>query len=671
VVKKRKARRRTNPESGWEGAIGIMRRSARKVRSERPRESGDFTLHWWPLLLVLALALAYRGLYLAEGSSHPDFGLVFMDQEYHVEWARSLASGQWTPPYDELRSGAYFRAPLYPHFLAGVLALFGNSLWAARIVQILIGSLSCVLASALATKCFGSRTGVVTGILCAFYWVFAYFDARLLLPVLLVFFILLAMLLTFLAVERRSPSLIALAGLTFGLYSITRPNILVFFPFLFWWSWRAFRPEKRGRAALFTGLLVLGCVLPPLLVTVRNRVVADDWVVVASQGGVNFYIGNNAQSNGMEAVVPGTRQSWWGGFEDTRRIAEEAAGRSLKDSEVSDYWFRRAWTEIRANPGRWLRLTGRKALAFFGDPELPNNEPYEAQRSQYRTLSLVPLGFAVFFGLFLVSLPEMIRRVRTAAGNDTRDRFVSLILQFVVVYSLSVIAFFVTGRYRVPVVPFLVMGAALTLVRIFERLRAGRVWAALPSLVTAVCLIAVLRIDVLDVRAATHGFAELTEAQNLLARGDVDGAIRRLDDIRNRRSVRAREVYQSLIRAYSQRNGPGDREAILRVAEEAARAYPDEPEFLWFVAVGAVDAQQWERAAPAVEHYLLKKPEDVRGIYLGFVTALARGRRHEAEAYLRRAEAVDSGHALVASMREKLAASASSPESGEPRQQKP
>ncbi len=640
-----------------------MRRPARKKTktSEHPRESGDFTLHWRPLLLVLILALTYRGLYLAEGSSHPAFNLIFMDQEYHVEWARSLVSGQWSPPYDELRTEAYFRAPLYPRFLAAVLALSGGSLWAARIVQAVIGSLSCVLACVLAAKCFGKRVGPLAGVLCAVYWVFAYFDARLLLPVLLVFFILLAMLLTFLAVERRSLSLIALAGLTFGLYSITRPNILVFFPFLLWWGWRTFSQERRARALLFTGLLALGCVLPPLLVTVRNRVVADDWVVVASQGGVNFYIGNNAQSNGMEAVVPGTRQSWWGGFEDTRRIAEEAAGRSLKDSEVSDYWFRRAWSEIRANPGHWLRLTGRKALAFFGDPELPNNEPYEAQRSQYRTLSLVPLGFAVFFGPFLVSLPEMIRRIRSARGQDVRNRFVSLMLQFLLVYSLSVIAFFVTGRYRVPVIPFLIMGAALTLVRIFERLRTGRISPALLSLVVAACLIGVLRIDVLDVRAATRGFAELTEAQNQLARGDLDEAIRRLDDIRNRRSVQAREVYESLIRAYSQRNGPGDREAILRVASEAAGAYPDEPEFLWFVAVGTVDEQQWERAAPAVERYLLKKPEDVRGIYLGFVTALARDRQQEAEAYLHRAEAVEPGHALVASMREKLAAATPRP----------
>jgi 4-amino-4-deoxy-L-arabinose transferase-like glycosyltransferase len=612
-------------------------------------------------LLILVLALAFRGLYLAEGSGHPDFNLIFMDQEVHVEWARGLVAGEWSPPYDKLQTGAFFRAPLYPHFLAAVLALSGGSLWAARIVQAVIGSFSCVLAYGVATKCFGTRTGVITGVLCALYWVFAYFDARLLLPVLLVFLILLAMLLTFLAAERRSAGLIALAGLTFGLYSITRPNIFVFFPFLIWWSWRTFRQERRARTVLFTGLLALGCVLPPLLVTVRNRAVADDWVVVASQGGVNFYIGNNAQSNGMEAVVPGTRQSWWGGFEDTRRIAEEAAGRSLKDSEVSDYWFRRAFSDIGANPGRWLRLTGRKALAFFGDPELPNNEPYEAQRPQYRTLRLVPLGFAIFMGLFLVSLPEMIRRIRSAEEHEMRDRFVSLSLQFVIVYSLSVIAFFVTGRYRIPVIPFLVMGAALTLVRIFERLRAGRIRSALLPLAAAVCLIGVLRIDVLDVRAATRGFAELTEAQNRLAQGDFDGAIRRLEEIRDRRSVRAREVYQSLIRAYSQRSGPGDREAILRVASEAERIYPEEPEFLWFVAVASVDAKQWERAAAVVARYLQKKPQDVRGIYLGFVTALARSRQQEAEAYLHRAEAIDPRHALVASMREKLAALGTEP----------
>ena len=145
------------------------------------------------------------------------------------------------------------------------------------------------------------------------------FDTQFLLPVLLVLLLVLGMLLAFMAAEGRSVLLAGLSGLSLGLYSITRPNILVFFPVVIWW---AFKTAKRMGAASgrrFATILVLGLMLPPLAATVRNRVVADDLVLIASQGGVNFYIGNNPQSNGMQAVVPGTRATWSGSSAPSNR----------------------------------------------------------------------------------------------------------------------------------------------------------------------------------------------------------------------------------------------------------------------------------------------------------------------------------------------------------------
>ena len=421
---------------------------------------------WRYAAIVFLLALAYRGTYLLEASRQTDFNVFYMDQEYHLGWARALASGDWSAPYDRLRHAPYFRAPLYPYFLAAMLKLSGDSTLFVRIVQIIIGSMSCALAYGVGARCFGQRVGVITGVLCAFYWVLAYFDGELLLPVLLVFLVLLGFVLAFVAAERGSIPLAGLAGLVFGLYAVTRPNILVFFPLLILWAVRISRRAGK-RWAPFVVLMAVGCLLPSTLVTVRNRVVGDDWVFVASQGGVNFYIGNNPESNGMQAVVPGTRETWWGGFEDTQAIAQDAAGRPLKPSEMSRYWFRRAFAYIREQPADWIRLTGRKALAMVGNVELMNNEPYEARRSRYRTLRLVPLGFAPIFALFLVAVPQMLsvgrrRDTKPPADDKMRRSFAALILQFVLVYALSVIAFFVTGRYRVPLVPFVMMGAALT-----------------------------------------------------------------------------------------------------------------------------------------------------------------------------------------------------------------
>ena len=58
------------------------------------------------------------------------------------------------------------------------------------------------------------------------------------------------------------------------------------------------------------GGVLLVVVLP---ITIRNCAVGGDAVLIASQGGVNFYIGNNPDSDGRTAIVPGTPGDWWGG----------------------------------------------------------------------------------------------------------------------------------------------------------------------------------------------------------------------------------------------------------------------------------------------------------------------------------------------------------------------
>jgi 4-amino-4-deoxy-L-arabinose transferase-like glycosyltransferase len=618
----------------------------------------DERLRWRDALAVFLVAAGMRALYLIEASRFPDFHLFYLDQEYHLEWARSLVSGVWTAPYSLLAGAPFFRAPLYPYFLAGLFHLFGPSPLAARIVQLVIGSASCALVYAVGGKCFGRRAGLVAGALCAVYWVLVYFDETLLLPVLLVFLVLLGFLLAFLAIERRSALLAAASGLGFGLYAITRPNVLVFLPFAAWWMGSAARRAAPRRAALFVLLFAALCAAPPAAVTVRNRLVGHDWVFVSSQGGVNFYIGNNERSDGVEAVVPGTRLTWWGGYEDTVDIAERAAGRTLKPSEVSAYWFGRAFAFIRESPGRWLGLTFRKALILVDDPEISNNEPYEARRARYWTFRFVPLSFAVFLGLFLVSLPRFLRprpsERERRPGGSVWSRCGSLVLVFLVVYGLSVIAFFVTGRYRVPLVPFLAVGAGVSVVTIADLFRAGEVRRAVVMVAVAAALVGVLKVDYLGTRSANRGFVEFTEAQDLLAAGDADGAIDALERVRAEGSLDVPELYQALARAYVSRGRPQDAAAILATAEAGLSEWPRDPELLWYAMMGSFQLGDLDRARDIAARYLAVRPDDIRALYMATGIALARGDDADARALLARAEALDPSNPLVARMRQQI-----------------
>ncbi|MBN1424588.1 glycosyltransferase family 39 protein [Candidatus Fermentibacteria bacterium] len=637
---------------------GRRRADSRRSPNALPevRHSKSLEFEWRRGVLVFAVALAFRGFYLAEASRQPEFNLVYMDEEYHVEWAKGLATGVWTPPYEQIKGTPYFRAPLYPYFLAGLFRLFGQSLLLLRAIQVIIGSCSCVLAYAVAARCLGGRVGLAAGLLCACSWVLTYYDAELLLPVLEVFFLLAGLLALFVSAQRMNPALAGLAGLLFGLLSITRPNALALFPFIVLWSVRALPTGRRGG---FTLLLAAGFLAPPLAVTLRNRVVGGDWVVVSSQGGVNFFIGNNPESNGIEAVVPGTRHTWWGGYEDAVAIAQRDVGRPHKPSEISHYWMRRGLNFIIEEPGHWLRLTGRKVAALIGSVEIPNNEPLETRRGRYWALRFSPVTFGLLLGLFLVGLPELLHRPGSghrSTDSSLNQRFVSLLLQVLAVYSLTIVAFFVTGRYRVPLVPLIAIGAAVTLVRIYESIVCRRRMAAALRAGAAAILIGALSVDYLGVRRGTAAYADLSDAQDLLDMGRLDDAIERLEALRARKAINVAEVHSSLARAYLKRDARGDRAAVLEVAEDGLRVNPVHPELLWYSVAGHFEARRFREAQTRLDQYLSIMPLDLRALSIGFALAMARGDTALATDFIRRSEAVESQSPSVALMRRSLGA---------------
>ena len=222
-------------------------RSSPQGAPELPARGVEYRPRLRDALVVLVLAVLFRGAYLWEVGRSAEFDLFSMDTEYNLEWARAIATGVWESPWDRLDGAAFFRAPLYSYGLAGFFRVFGEDLYLARVFQLGLGVLSCVLTYFVGTLALGRRVGLGAGCVTAVYWVLAYFEAEFLLPVALVFLALASFALLFVAVRRRSSLLALLAGLVFGLFAITRPNILVFFPVLCLWALALTRAEAFRR----------------------------------------------------------------------------------------------------------------------------------------------------------------------------------------------------------------------------------------------------------------------------------------------------------------------------------------------------------------------------------------------------------------------------------------
>ena len=112
---------------------------------------------WWPLLGIFVLALGLRLAYMAQTMHGPLFECFQTDARWHAEWATQIAEGRWHP------DRPLFRAPLYPLFLAGIRLVTGEGFLWARIVQHVLGALSCVMVALLGARAFSERVGWVAG----------------------------------------------------------------------------------------------------------------------------------------------------------------------------------------------------------------------------------------------------------------------------------------------------------------------------------------------------------------------------------------------------------------------------------------------------------------------------------------------------------------------------
>lgn len=422
------------------------------------------------LAAIVALSWALHLIYVLQSSGSPFAVAPQMDALYHVEWARAFAEGA------RFQEGPFFRAPLYPWFLGTLFAVFGEDLALARLAQTGLGAACTLLVYLVGRRVFGRPAATVAALLSATYWVTIFYDAELLLEVLATPLYLVALWLTLglgPAREREDEGdrphagLALAAGLVWGLGVITRPNALLCLPLLALWiawsgagSWRV-----RLRPTLLFGL---GVLLPILPLSAYNASQGDQ-VLISSQAGVNLWIGNNPASDGHTAIVPGTRADWWGGYHDAIAAAEQAQGRALRPSEVSRYYSGRALEYARANPGAWAEQMLWKLRLFWMNWELGNNEePRFLARRFSPLMHWLPLSFGVLAGLALAGL---------VAGRAQAGRTFPLWC-FLFVFMGSVVLFFVNARFRLPVLPLLMVYAGYGVVSLWSFARAGR-WGAL------------------------------------------------------------------------------------------------------------------------------------------------------------------------------------------------
>ena len=417
--------------------------------------------------LVFALALALRVAYILEADASPLFEHPAVDAKTYTHHAQRLAAGNWLG----VGEGPFWQPPLYPYFLGAVKVLFPESFfYAVRFAQALLGALVCAMSWWIGRALFNPAVGLLAGIGAALCGPLIFFDGELL-PASLAAFVDLLALVVLLRVWRRPSRWGFLgAGAAFGVGALAVPTVLTFavaVPIVL--LWRA--PCRQG--LIWTGAFALGVILAVTPVAWRNWAIGGDGVGISYNAGINLYIGNNPDYAETVAIRPG--------WEWDDLVTQPARAGMERPSAKSAYFAERAWGYIKGDPTGWLGLMGHKLGAFWHGDERGRNQPIYFWRTYSNVLSasLWKAGIAFPFGLVApLALWGMLLSLRRIGPTWP--------LLYALSYCLGVVAFFVAARYRVPVLPVLIVFAAYGLWALWDWGRGGR-WRSL-GLGLAVCL---------------------------------------------------------------------------------------------------------------------------------------------------------------------------------------
>lgn len=398
------------------------------------------------IIAVVLAGVVVRLLYIWQIHGSPFFNVLMGDSRRYDFWARQVAGG------DVIGREVFYQAPLYPYVLGGLYAVAGPSTLTVRVCQTLIGTATCVFVALTARRLFSERAGLIAGLGLAFYAPAVFFDGLVQKSVLDLFFVSLSLWIVSGLVDKPDTRSRWFAlGTAIGALALTRENALIFAAAILIWPPGRVSSTQRQRL-LSSGVFLLGLALVLLPVAARNRIVGGEWHVTTSQLGPNLYIGNNPSADGTYAALREGRGSAEYERQDATELAEAATGRLLTPGEVSHYWIRRTLEFVTSQPGEWLSLMGRKAALLWNRTEFvdtESQESYEDWSPLLRALARV--------GHFGVLVPLAVFGVFATWRDRAR---IGVYYMMAALYAASVVLFYVSARYRLPLVPFLMLFAA-------------------------------------------------------------------------------------------------------------------------------------------------------------------------------------------------------------------
>jgi len=402
------------------------------------------------LLAVVVLAgFVLRVAWVLWASREPQD--IFLDPTRYLGYAREIAAGHgMTEPLTSAPTAYY--PPGYPWFLGIVTWLtqpFTDEPWlVAGLVQALLGAASIGLVASVAKRLAGTTAALLGAVLYALYPNLIFHTGALLGETLYNFLFLafLALLLSRPWDAAFSTARILGCGVLLGLAVMVRPISLAVIPIvaLCWlWSRKDYRVTLRFTVVLVIG--VVACIVPW---TIRNEIRLHALVPISTNTGDNLCIGHADGATGAFQPVDACQTHF--DFKDgiPAELGSDKEKQRIALRGMVDHLDREPWLLWRRTYYMWVRDGDHDGL--FAVQEYRHNR-WMALPTESRLIWIADRYYWLVVAAGLVGLVQLTRRKEPEA--------------FVLVGSTIMTAavplmFFGDQRFKVPVIPLLIIAAA-------------------------------------------------------------------------------------------------------------------------------------------------------------------------------------------------------------------
>ncbi len=350
-------------------------------------------------------------------------------------------SAQWPPGYSTVLAGLYW--------------LFGiNTFW-GELFNAVVGAITVVLLMLLIQRVVDRRTAIVGGVMLAvlpgpILWT----DLLVTETLYTAMFVLLLLVLAHAAPTWRWMVVI---GAVIGLGALVRGEALTWALLPVVLFWRELPKVELLKKLTVSGAVAVACLAPW---TIRNAIVMDAFVPIASNASATLWSGHHAGATGGQTYAP---ESYYQQFDQEPPLRELQASKAQRNDAI-EYMFTHPLHELQLIPLKLIHLNRGDSYALDWVNDAPRAAPI-APINVERIGVLADLGYYGLLTMFLLGTVLLGRPFwRSRMGRVfAATLFTALFLYGFLYYG--------NYRYRLPYEPLMVLVAATFLTRLWSARR--------------------------------------------------------------------------------------------------------------------------------------------------------------------------------------------------------